>query len=73
MLDIRVRIVLGKIVVSFWCNSHGGPAHCLWSASCDMGPGGPEEFSALVASASEEFARRVVRMQLQDLSDECLV
>lgn len=72
MLDIRVRVVMGRIVVSFWCNSHGGPAHCLWSAGADMGPGGPEELSALVAGASSEFARRVVRLQLGDLSDDCL-
>jgi hypothetical protein len=72
MLDIRVRVVLDRIVVSFWCQSHGGPAHCLWSASQTMGAGGPDEFTDRVAFAAREFSTRVVRLQLDDLTDDCL-
>lgn len=72
MLDIRVRMVMGHLVVSFWCNSHGGHPHCLWNASQEAGAGGPEEFAERVMYAAREFARRVVQDELDELTGDCL-
>lgn len=73
MLDIRVRVVLNRIVVSFWCGSHGGPAHCLWSAATVTDLQSPEEFVGAVGGCLREFQRRCERLELEELSDECLV
>jgi hypothetical protein len=73
MLDIRVRVVLNKIVISFWCGSHGGQPHCLWSTATVKDHVGPDELATAVADCLREFARRVERLELADISDECLV
>ncbi len=73
MIYARAVVVMGRVIVSVWCQSHGvGTDHCLWSGRTGDYADRPEDVVQALAHAMARVDRLSQQGRLEGLTDECL-
>jgi hypothetical protein len=72
MMVVKCYVYMGKAVVSARCLDYAtGHDHCVWTGERSIGPWGPIEVAHTVADALNHLYERLLRDDLDEVTDEC--